>query len=165
MLLTGQRRDECSNASWREFDFNQMTWTIPASRCKSGTPHVVPIINDVRALLDELPRFKGGDYVFSTTLGRRPVSGFSKAKDRLDSIMSTDKFVLHDLRRTMRTHLASLRVPDAIAELVLGHSKKGLIKVYNQHSHIDELRDALTRWGIHLRGIVAPVDNIVAMRP
>ena len=28
-----------------------------------------------------------------------------------------------------------------------------------------ELRDALTRWGIHLRGIVAPVDNIVAIRP
>jgi integrase len=164
MLLTGQRRDECSQASWREFDLKHQTWTIPAARYKSGTPHIVPLTDDMIALLQGLPRFKGGDYVFSTTLGKRPVSGFSKAKARLDAMMSTEPFVLHDCRRSMRTALASLRVPDAIAELAIGHSKKGLIKVYNQHSYIDELRDAFSRWNIHLRGIVAPVDNVVELR-
>ncbi len=34
-------------------------------------------------------------------------------------------FRTHDLRRTVRTRLAGLRIADAVAELVIGHGKKG----------------------------------------
>ena len=41
--------------------------------------------------------------------------------------------MLHDIRRTVRTRLSSLRVSERVAEMVIGHGKKGLARVYDQH--------------------------------
>jgi integrase len=61
---------------------------------------------------------------------------------------------LHDVRRTVRTRLSALRVPEQIAELVIGHAKRGLVRVYDQHKYIDEMREALTLWNNKLESIV-----------
>jgi hypothetical protein len=63
---------------------------------------------------------------------------------------------LHDIRRTFRSGLASLRVPDSVAELALGHGKKGLQKVYDLYRYEPELREALTLWGARVRDLVMP---------
>ena len=46
----------------------------------------------------------------------------------------------------MRTGLSALPVPDLVRELVIAHTKPGLHKVYDQHSHVDEKRQALGAW-------------------
>ena len=52
---------------------------------------------------------------------------FIKPKARLDKLMgSPAPWVIHDLRRTVRTHLAKLRISDRVAEMVIGHGAKGL---------------------------------------
>jgi hypothetical protein len=110
------------------------------------------------------------NYLFSTTMGARPVSGFSKTKQRLDKEMLTElgnlePWVIHDIRRTMRTGLSALPVPDLVRELVIGHGKPGLHKVYDQHAYIDEKRHALELWAARLRGIVEPAPaNVVKLR-
>jgi hypothetical protein len=38
-------------------------------------------------LCGDLPRFNKGDYLFSTDFGVKPVNGFSKCKNRLDTAM------------------------------------------------------------------------------
>ncbi len=53
------------------------------------TLHTVPLVPDFSAVLESCPRFKG-DYIFSTTAGRRPISGFSKAKLKLNMLMRAD---------------------------------------------------------------------------
>jgi integrase len=74
-------------------------------------------------------------------------------------------FVVHDLRRTVRTRLSELRVPEHIAEAVIGHSKRGLARVYNQHRYATEIREALELWNARLRAIVEPPPaNVVALR-
>ena len=112
------------------------------------------------SILESLPRFNRGDCLFSTSFGEKPVSGFSKAKRRLNSYMQQEiefePFVLHDLRRTMRTGLASLRVQDHVAEKVIGHGRKGLQRVYDQHHYEKEMREALNLWAARLRSIVTP---------
>jgi integrase len=118
LMLTGQRRSEVAGMRWSEI--HNGAWTIPRERMKMKTAHVVPLVPEVRALLEELPRFSG-DYVFTTTHGRLPVNGFSKAKKRIDALMRAPPWTLHDLRRTMRTHLSALPVPDLVRELVIGH--------------------------------------------
>ncbi len=50
---------------------------------------------------------EGCPYVFSTN-GRTPVSGFSKAKARLDSLMEISDWRLHNLRRTAAIGMARL---------------------------------------------------------
>jgi integrase len=79
LLLTGARRSEVSKARWGEFDLDKRLWTIPSTRMKSGSAHIVPLTEPVIELLESLPRF-AGDFVFTTTLGAKPVNGFSKLR-------------------------------------------------------------------------------------
>jgi integrase len=160
LALTGQRKSEVGEARWREFDFNRKLWTIPAERMKADAAHVVPLTDDVIAILKSLPRFNKGDHLFSSDFGAKPVNGFSKAKLRLDKAMAAElgeepkPFVIHDIRRTMRTGLSALPVPDLVRELVIAHTKPGLHKVYDQFAYFDEKRHALKLWAARLRGIV-----------
>jgi hypothetical protein len=65
-----------------------------------------------------------------------------------------EPWVIHDIRRTMRTELSALPIPDLIRELVIAHTKPGLHKVYDQHAYLDEKRHALDRWAARLSAIV-----------
>jgi integrase len=162
LALTGQRKSEVAEARWSEFDLGRKLWGIPAERMKADAPHVVPLSNEVIEILKTLPRFERGDYLFSTTSGSSPVNSFGKGKARLDKAMAAAlgrevaPFVIHDIRRTMRTGLSALPVPDLVRELVIAHTKPGLHKVYDQHAYLDEKRHALELWARRLRDIVTP---------
>ena len=177
------RHLEVAEAPWAEFDLTAARWTIDQKRFKSDAAHIVPLTDDVLALLRDVPRFKSGSFLLSTCLGRVPTELRGRIKRRIDARMlrtlkaaarmrgddpngiELKPWVVHDLRRTMRTHLAALRVPDHIAEMVLGHGKKGLQRVYDQHRYEEEMREALTLWAARLRSIVEPPPaNVVALR-
>jgi len=162
LMLTGQRKDEVSGARRREFDFGNATWTVPEERFKSGVDHLVPMTETFSRLIAEMPKDNGGDCVFSFTAGAKPINGFSRAKSALHDAMLTElrrddpeaelpDWTLHDVRRTVRTRLSGLRVNADVAEMVIGHGKKGLERVYNQHQYADEMRDALQKWEAALR--------------
>jgi integrase len=143
-----------------------------AKRCWRGAPHAVPLTADMIAILEALPRFQQEDCLFSTTLGRKPVNGFSKAKDRINARMQltwralgrvNDKdrrkasipgWVNHDIRRTVRTHLSALPVQDIVRELIMAHARPGLHKVYDRYAYLDEKRECLELWSARLRTIV-----------
>jgi integrase len=181
LALTGQRKSEVAEARWREFDLEKRLWVIPAERMKMEAAHVVPLTDEASALLAQLPRFKKGDHVFSTTFGAKPINGFSKAKELLDGRMLADlregagdpddvelePFVIHDIRRTVRTGLSALPVPDMVRELVIAHARPGLHKVYDQYAYLDEKRRAMELWSARLLSIVeGPVrNNVVELRP
>jgi integrase len=156
---------------WSAVPDTAKLWTIPAARFKSDAEHLVPLSDDTCAVLEMLPRFGGCDFVFTTT-GEIPINGLSKSKERLDGRMlrtlralarlrgddpgsvKLASWVNHDLRRVVRTHLAALDVADHVAEMVLGHGRRGLQRVYDQHRYEPQIRDALQRWAARLRKIV-----------
>lgn len=206
LAVTGQRKSEVAEARWREFhpelvrllrsrkaqslsiDWGKVenelkVWTIPAERFKSDATHTVPLSDDALAILEALPIFDGGDYLFSTTGGRKPVGNFGKAKERLDAtileilrgkaaehgddptVVELPNFVLHDIRRTVRTGLSTLRISTEVAEVVIGHGKQGLERIYNLHAYDDEKREALNLWAARLRSIVSPPPtNVITLR-
>jgi integrase len=166
LILTGQREREVAEMRWREVDFSKKLWTIPASRMKGGRTHEVPLAPEALALLRSLPRFTAGDAVFTTTDGTKPVNGFSKAKGRLDKFSGVTDWVLHDLRRTTRTHFSALPVQDNVREAVIAHARPGLHKVYDQHTYEAEKRECLRLWEHRLRGILRPpsVGTVVALK-
>jgi hypothetical protein len=48
---------------------------------------------------------------------------------------------------------------------VIGHGRKGLQRVYDQHKFIDEMREALEAWNARVRAIVSPpAANVVELR-
>jgi hypothetical protein len=182
LLLTGQRHNEVAKASRPEFNPECTLWAIGAERFKSDADHMVPLTDDARAVLASLPKFKKGDFLFSTTFGVKPTVISDKVKARLDALMLASlkdmaaergddparvelkPWVIHDLRRTLRTHLSALSVPDHIAEMVIGHGRRGNQRVYDQHRYIEEMRKALTLWAARLALIVEPAPaNVVPL--
>jgi len=156
LLVTGQRRAEVSDMQWAEINLDAALWTIPGDRMKGRVAHEVPLPGVALDIIKSLPRFTG-PYVFSTTGGVRPISGFSKAKARLDALTpGITPWRLHDLRRTVRTGLGALPVPSNVCELVIAHAQPGLHKVYDLHSYRDEKRRAFELWSARLLSIVEP---------
>jgi integrase len=163
----GQRID------WAAVADEVKIWTVPRERFKSDREHVVPLTNEALAIVETLPRFARSDYLF-TFDGEMPASLGDYIKRRLDARMlrtlralarrrgdypatvTLPHWVNHDLRRVVRSHLSALQVQDHIAEMVIGHGRKGVQRIYDQHRYGAEIREALQRWAVKLRGIVAP---------
>jgi len=74
-------------------------------------------------------------------------------------------WVLHDLRRTMRSGLSALPIAEHVRELVIGHVRPGISGVYDLYAYLDEKRDALELWAGRLRDIVeSPPANVILDR-
>lgn len=158
LMLTGQRRGEVSGMRWSELDFDNTIWTIPAKRAKNGSTHIVPLSPLAMQIIRSVPRYLNSDFVFTTT-GRTPISGFGRLKDRLDTAFGPDAedWRIHDLRRTVATNMAMLRIQPQVIEAVLNHKSgivSGVAAIYNRHAYQDEKREALEAWANRVREIV-----------
>jgi len=168
LILTGQRRSEWADAKRSEIDANKHCLEVQRSRYKGGRDHIVPLADEAWALVDTLPAWPGNDYyLFSTTDGRKPVSGFSRAKSRLDKKaqvilrsstidqrIELKRYRVHDFRVTCETRLANLGFNQEVRDAVLGHAKPGLQKTYNKHDYLDEKRAALGAYAEHIMGVI-----------
>lgn len=164
LILTGQRREEVASLNWRELDRAGALWSLPAARAKNGKPHLVPLTSHAIEQLDQIAgdeEWPGSGLVFSTN-GKTSVSGFSKAKRRLDEYLARavgegraiELWRIHDLRRTVATNLQRLGVRFEVTEAVLNHvsgSRGGIAGVYQRHDWAAEKRDALRSWDDHLK--------------
>jgi integrase len=130
LVLTAQRRDEVAGMGRRELKDAGALWTIPAPRTKKGLEHDVPLSAAAKEVLTEIPRIGRSDLVF-TTAGVTSMSGYSKAKARMDALMMTvaqeaavqrdedpgdvtlEAWRLHDLRRTAASGNGPARHPRA----------------------------------------------------
>jgi integrase len=153
LALTGQRRTEVASMRWDDVDLDAATWIIPAKDTKSARTHLVPLSAPVVTMLRDVPQL--GEFVF-THDGETHVSGFAKAKSRVDSFVAASDvkvapWRLHDLRRTAATHMVRLGVSEDIVGRVLNHAPKGVTaKVYALHTYAPEKRSALDRWAAEL---------------
>ena len=170
LLLTGQRRGEVAGMRWeelRDLDNSEALWEIPGRRTKNHQSHVVPLAPKTVEIISAMPRI--GPFVFSTT-DRTPVSGFSKAKARIDRWIAEQKALigappipqwsLHDLRRTMVTIANDrLGVPPHIVEAMVNHvsgaSKAGVAGVYNRAKYLVDRRETACRWADYLKKVTS----------
>lgn len=172
LMLTGLRLREVTDATWAEFDRKKKLWKIPAGRMKgrnsSAREHDVPLTDRMLAVLKEVEVGPRGPFVFSVSLGVRPVQDHGGAKAILDREVARQcgealpPFVNHDIRRTVRSFLPKLGVDRETAEMILAHQLPGLDAVYDHHPRLDERRAALTKWGDYLANLVAP--NVVSIK-
>jgi integrase len=176
LLLTGQRLNEVAGMRRDELsdDGASAIWNIPSSRTKNKRPHVVPLSPAARALIPD------GEHALAfTTTGTTPPSGWSRAKHRLDALMSKaaqkerrdatiPPWRLHDLRRTCVTGMAELGIRPDVIELVVNHvsgHRSGVAGVYNRSELLPERKAALERWAAHVQGLASEQhDNVVTIR-
>jgi integrase len=164
LLLTGQRRSEVAGMKRGELsdmEGDTPLWEIPGNRTKNKRSHLVPLSPLAVAIIDKRPQFGDAGFLFTTT-GKTPVSGFSKAKERLDEWIAEHRkekgmppmpeWTLHDLRRTVVTMMneklgIAPHVVEACVNHISGSAKAGVAGVYNKAVYLKERRKALEHWG------------------
>jgi integrase len=192
LFATGQRRDEVAAIDWSELDRKAGLWTLPKERTKNDASNIIPLNRLATAALDraagrgldastDWPR---NGLVFSTT-GKTSVSGYSKAKAKLDVRMAElatedaseaatgpqkaiQPWRVHDARRTLATGLQRLGVRFEVTEAVLNHvsgSRSGIAGVYKRHGWGPEKRAALDAWGAHIEDLLNPADQLANVVP
>jgi integrase len=184
-LVTGQRREEIAQMRTADADEGERIWTLSSDMTKAGRAHVVPlspsaldVLADAREaaklLLGKEEGVARATYVF-TTRGDRPISGYSKAKARLDRAVATarskagltdlESWTIHDLRRTVGTGLGKLGISRFIIARVLNHADRTVTGIYDRYEYLDEKRRALDAWGQYLENLIAPAgSNVVPIR-
>ena len=153
---------------WDQLDIQAATWTLETTKARRG--HVVPLSPLAIDVLAALSR-KASRYVF-TTSGETPISGFSKAKARLDQVIAKESrgealtaWTIHDLRRTCATTMGRLGVSRFIIGKVLNHADRSVTGIYDRFAYLQEKRHALESWARHLSALVTPTSrNVVAIR-
>jgi integrase len=170
LILTGQRRDEIAEMRWGEIDLAAEIWILPRERSKNDQAHIVPLSETAVAILSSLTRITGKDGFVFTTNGATAVSGFSRAKRRLDALLpeGTPPWVIHDLRRTAASGMARLGINLPVIEKVLNHvsgSFGGIVGVYQRHGFEAEKRHALDSWARHVEALTSgePANKVISM--
>ncbi len=176
LILSGQRRDEVGSMRWSEVDLEAGLWSLPRERAKNKTAHAVPLAPQAIAILRSIPRIEvegAPGFVFTVT-GQTPVSGFSKAKSRLDRLMAEalheapTAWTIHDFRRTFASNLARLGTVLPTIERLLNHrsgpSFGGIAGVYQRHSFEPEMRRAVDGYGDFVDEVIhRSATNVVAL--
>ena len=164
-MILGQRREEIARMQWGQINQTAGTWSLPTS--KSGRAHIVPLAPMAVDILSALPT-KASRYVF-TTSGDAPISGFSKAKRRLDQAIAKiggtmAPWTIHDLRRSCATAMGRLGVSRFIVGKVLNHADRTVTGIYDRHAYLQEKRHALESWARYLQHLThSPDGKIVAL--
>jgi integrase len=181
LLLTAQRRTEVAGIRWSELNLEGRQWVIPRERAKNDREHIVHLSDLAGEIVEALPEIEGTDLVFTTT-GERHISGYSKAKARLDRHMLDTlrneltedvgkavigEWILHDLRRTAATGMAKLNITPHVVDRILNHVSgaiRGVAAVYNRHAYLDERKVALDAWNRYVSALVRPgPENVILL--
>jgi integrase len=188
LMLTGGRRDEIAGMAWSELATDKALWTLPAARSKNRREHEVPLSRQALALIKSRPR----PFLFGRD-GLTPFSGYSKAKARLDVQIARQQaeqrlghqlrkgeeaepgdhlpaWTLHDIRRSVVTHMAELGIDPHVIEAVINHvsgHKGGVAGIYNKATYRPQKAAALQRWADWLEATVEgrePASNVRPMQ-
>jgi integrase len=180
LLLLGVRSGELLRARWEEFDLPARVWTVPVERQKLGRRQVaaarpwrVPLSEQAFAQIEKLRVLsEGSPYALASPQAEKGhlsdkalVAGMRKLFSGAVPLLTLaePRPTCHDLRRTLRTGLARLRVPRDVAERCLNHALPEIEAVYNAHDYLDERREALARWGAHVQELVAGASNVIPL--
>lgn len=154
-LMTGCRTGEVVEAEWRDIDLERGIWALREN--KTDMPRDVQLSSQAIAFLKQLKRLTG-QYVFPSQKTGKPIQQKSLTEQawhirQRGEMLDIDRWVPHDLRRTVRTGLARLGCPEAVSEAILGHEKSGVVGIYNLHSYSAESKEWLQVWCDHLDGL------------
>jgi len=152
MLLTFVRTAELRGAAWAEVDLLRAEWRIPAGRMKMREAHLVPLSDQVLALLEELHTHTGGrQWLFPNYRNPKTHMSATTLNRALERMGFTGKdgigFSAHGFRATASTILNEQGFRSDVIERQLAHAERNKTRAsYNQAEYLDERRLMLQHW-------------------
>lgn len=167
LLLIGCRKGELFKAKRSDFDLIKAEWVMsPENKTESAL--TIPLSTQVIEVITELMLFQVNEYLLPThrttiaKAGHVSDSYLNKPVQKMVYPLMADvpPFTIHDLRRTMRTHLTgSMGVDRFVAERCLNHRIAGMEGVYDGGDYLPERRVALTKWAEFLTACEVLADS------
>lgn len=146
-MLTFVRPGELRAARWEEFDLERKEWRIPAERMKMRSLHIVPLSEQVVALLEELRPLTGrGTYLFpAMTDHDKPMSentlGYAMGRMGYKGIATP-----HGFRALASTVLNEQGFDSDVIERQLAHIERNKVRAAYNRSEYLEQRAAMMQW-------------------
>jgi integrase len=163
LLLTGQRKGETSKLRWSYIQDD--VWTIPKTITKNSTPNEVPLSWFAKEVLNNIKPLTGDSkFVFESPVNKgEPMQDLKRAKENVRAKSKVKDFRPHDLRRTVATNLAKLKVDRTVLGKILNHKKMSgdnlVTAIYDRHDYLEEKRKALSKWADRLYEILNEKDE------
>lgn len=150
LILTAARSGEVRGAEWIEIDWEQLVWTIPASRMKAKRQHRVPLSGAAVAVLQEV-----SDRSLSTESGLifGNSRGLALSDMSLTAVMRRMEVaaVPHGFRSTFRDWVGEhTQYPSDLAEMALAHALPSKTEAaYRRGDALEKRRDMMDAWAFH----------------
>jgi integrase len=162
-ILTAARTSEAIGAKWAEIDLESAVWSIPAERMKGAKEHEVPLSKRAVAILEALPRERGG-YLFPGARAKAPLSNMAMLE--LLRGMRGDGLTVHGFRSTFRDWAGD---QTAFAREVIEHALAHRIKdkaeaSYRRSAALEKRRKLMEAWARYCQSTpMKASDNVVAL--
>ena len=194
LVVIPMRREELAGMPISELDLapggdaDNAVWVLPAARTKRANALRVPLsplaVSIIREAIAAPDRPKNSAFVFSMT-GDTSVSGYAKAKRRLDRIIHENRienaeaegrplvamvhWTIHDLRTTFSTLACEVMGADmAVTDRILNHvataTRSKIMRVYNKSEMFEPRKRVLREWAALIEREVAARSQIVEER-
>lgn len=156
MMLTFVRTGEMIDAEWREFDFNEKTWLIPASRMKMKKEHLVPLSHQAVEILKEVREIHNHPiYVFPSRSSRNNTMSNNTILMALRRMGYGGKMTGHGFRAlAMSTIMEKLHYRHEVPDAQLAHAKRGDVnRAYDRAKFLSERTKMMQDWADYLDNI------------
>ncbi|MDE9554165.1 tyrosine-type recombinase/integrase [Xenorhabdus bovienii] len=160
LIAFGCRTREARLSKCSEWNLDSMLWTVPKENSKTGGKIIRPIPEYMKPFLENLVyQNHKNDYLLGEFKSTGVVSEYgAKIWKKLGH---TEKWTLHDLRRTLATKLNDMGVTPHVVEQLLGHALPGIMAIYNKSQYLPEKLDALNKWCERLDVLAGNYENVV----
>jgi integrase len=150
------RPGELRHAEWSEIDFDMAEWRIPAEKMKMRVMHIVPLSQQVLAILKELQPLTGsGRYVFPSIRNMHIPMSENTVNASLRRIgYDKSEICAHGFRAMASTMLHEQGWDSDVIERQLAHKEGNAIKgAYNHARHLPERVKLMQHWADYLDGL------------
>ena len=168
-FYTGMRKGEIVNLTWDKVSFANRVIQLEATDTKDKEPRLIPICDELHAILKEIPRAIHDNHVF--LFNGNPVKDIRgtliRACEKAKIVygrFQKDGFVTHDLRHTFNTNMRKAGVPESVIMEITGHSTREMFDRYNTID-ADDAKEAISKLEGFLQSEKPNVDQNVDQAP
>lgn len=147
IILTASRSGEATGALWSEIDLERGVWEISAERMKMKRPHIVPISDRFRALIEKQAECRINDLLFPNLNTERKYS-YNAPRKVLEKL-GHKSITTHGFRSSFKTWaLEDTNFPTQAIEYALAHETKNAVEraYIRGNKMLEKRREVMAAW-------------------
>ncbi len=150
LIMTSARAHMVRFARWDEFNLEEGTWSLPDERMKMRIAFVIPLTEEIVALVKSIPRIEGSPYLFPGQ-GKSGVMHANAVRTLLHA-MDYKHITRHGFRSSFRDWAGECtNYPREVCEMALAHDERDQTEgAYSRTDFLDKRRALMSEWAHYL---------------